>query len=252
VKLWNKALSWFLMLVGMIFAVGMLSKQVGWPPELWQRYGTQLSLGLFALGLPAQVGLMWRSFQYIRLKREQAQLRIINELCNLLLVQFATALPAIPALALGVNVWVVKGAFGWKRLRKATSFRMFRANESAIEWTRGKGAIGRCWKSETDRFFDLRELNEAAVSAGDTAYGGLPEELTLGLSWEEWQKTRQFNAIYTWALREERKGKFVGCLSLDCTYSRGVELIPMTAAANEVSALVGLLAKAVVDVEGDA
>jgi hypothetical protein len=88
-------------------------------------------------------------------------------------------------------------------------------------------------------------LNEAAVSAGDTAYGGLPEELTLGLSWEEWQKTRQFNAIYTWALREERKGKFVGCLSLDCTYSRGVELIPMTAAANEVSALVGLLAKAV-------
>ena len=62
---------------------------------------------------------------------------------------------------------------------------------SNVEWTFGKGVIGRCWQLGQDLGIDLQAhfAGLGALSADQWAH--LAEEDTLGLTFEEFQRTRQ-------------------------------------------------------------
>lgn len=238
----DRVMLWVSTVAGALFAIGMLSKQLNVPTSLWEAHSGPMVGVLFVLGIPAQVGLIWRSFRLDNLLKHDEALDLAREYCNLLLVDIYDRCDnAMPATSLGVHAWLVKG---WrnKRLVRVVSFKLHKTSETGIKWTKGKGAIGACWRDEIESFFDLQDLRFIATK-GQDAFNALSDTVRLGLSWEEFQKTRNYVGVYVWPIKD-RTGKFRGCVSVDCTVEKVSGMIKTAAEKPEAQGLAQMVGDA--------
>ena len=132
-------------------------------------------------------------------------------LCQHLLMTVSESCRSVPVTELAVHAWRKDG----KSLRRLASFRVARRQDAAVEWEKGKGAVGRCWETNMELVADLTDLN-AAAAEGQAAFEQIPSDGRFGLTWSDYQHTSRYWSISVTPLRDER-GRFIGCLSIDCT-----------------------------------
>ena len=88
---------------------------------------------------------------------------------------------------------------------------------SGVRWTKGKGVIGRCWATHRFVMHDLREAFSPFYEADRAAWAALSSEVRFGLSFDEFQRTRDlYGVVAAVAILDPKKpGKYLGCVSLD-------------------------------------
>lgn len=117
--------------------------------------------------------------------------------------------------ALGVHVWTVAGPPLARYLRRRTTFRPVGRQRLPITWRKGKGAIGLCWARERGAVTDIDLLMRLAPD--EQSFCKLPAEKRLGMTWDEFQRSADYRAIWTVELMTGPEGRqrFRGCLSVD-------------------------------------
>jgi hypothetical protein len=126
---------------------------------------------------------------------------------------------------LGVNIWVLQGPPGFRRLERRAMSLAEERPQTPILWTKGKGAIGRCWARNESTFADLEGLRGQFRTPG--AWCAQPRDERFRFSWAEFQDTRRYTAILAVPLLPRIYGRyrFRGVLAIDTTArEKGTEL----------------------------
>lgn len=105
---------------------------------------------------------------------------------------------------IGVNVWLVKGMLGFRRLVREAIVVAQPRHETPITWTKGKGIIGEAWERKQSRFADVERVR--GLYPTKQAWCGLPREERFRLSWAEWEETFRYYAVLAVPLRRHRFG----------------------------------------------
>jgi hypothetical protein len=184
------------------------------PKESTWEVGAPARTALAVVGVLAAIFTFLVIRGYMRRLRKETEQDKFLEACRTIfnLIQKETG---IPAENLGVHVWTVTGFPGGKHLVNRATFRTHRRSLAPIRWTKGKGAIGRCWASGIESVDDLSHYGSAFNS--ETDFEALTEEDRLGMEWQDYAKTRDFTAIWTVPIFRgpEAKRSFGGCISAD-------------------------------------
>jgi hypothetical protein len=85
---------------------------------------------------------------------------------------------------------------------------------SGIEWTRGKGALGRCWAEMRDVGVNLEVEWGSLRGSSRKDWEEASDEVKYGMSFEEFQRVRDYGAIVVTPILDSREG-FRGCVSVD-------------------------------------
>lgn len=109
-----------------------------------------------------------------------------------------------------------------QRLRRVLRFRLSDyPPESAVAWSKGKGAIGECWEKGIPILHDRRS---AAAAFGDprqateVTFASLTDEQRAGLTFEEFVTTiSKYGEIFAVPIRAKHTGELMGVLSIDCS-----------------------------------
>lgn len=150
-----------------------------------------------------------------RLRKENEREVFLNACRNIFtLIQNEAG---IQSKDLGVHVWTVTGFPGGRHLVNTATFRMFSKPLPAVQWTKGKGVIGRCWASGVESVDDLTLYYSAPKSRSE--FEALSDDDRLGMRWDDFLKTRDFVAIWATPIFRGPQGRrrFGGCLSVDIT-----------------------------------
>ena len=93
---------------------------------------------------------------------------------------------------------------------------------SSIEWTKGKGVIGRCWATKAPQFVDLEEHFAPYEDLDAFQWSTLSDEETFGLSHADYQQLNGKYGIVAAVPIINRSGRYLGCVTADSP--PGVEL----------------------------
>lgn len=125
---------------------------------------------------------------------------------------------ALPLRYVGVRIWIVAGAPWAKHLRMGARFLLVGERpQTGIRWVKGKGVVGSAWEQRLNVSQDL------AVTRGNAStqeeFERLPESERRGLSWGEFQKTPNFQAVLAFPLysRTQHSGdpEVLGVMAID-------------------------------------
>ena len=117
----------------------------------------------------------------------------------------------------GLNAFLVEGVFRKRQVRLARVKLTPYPQASGVRWTKGKGVIGRCWATHRFVMHDLREAFSPFYEADRATWAALSSEVRFGLSFDEFQRTRDlYGVVAAVAILDPKKpGKYLGCVSLD-------------------------------------
>lgn len=85
---------------------------------------------------------------------------------------------------------------------------------SNVDWTFGKGVIGRCWQLGTDLGVDLRDHVADVAARSPEEWEQLTDEERLGLTYDDFQRTRQHGVVVATPVLD-RSGTVIGVISAD-------------------------------------
>lgn len=122
------------------------------------------------------------------------------------------ACPSIKLRDVGVHIWFVRGPFFARRLVRGPEFLLRERQKSNVAFVKGKAAVGQVWAEARDAVFDLGGEPSADVKTR-ADYEKLDTEFTRGLSWDEFERTRRYKAI--WAAPLFRRERVVAVVSID-------------------------------------
>jgi hypothetical protein len=97
-----------------------------------------------------------------------------------------------------------------------TQFLLRKRTDSAVTFTPDKGVLGRCWRERAQVIVDLeRDLHPRASTKAD--FERLDADERFGLTWDEYQRTRRYQAVYAapLLLRKGRTTVVAGIVSID-------------------------------------
>lgn len=178
-----------------------VARERQWPRESWWEPGGWGQLAFIVLSLVVSVGtfLVIVGFRRI-LKRQRAS------------GEFATAAESFAQLVeantsmhrnqFGVNIWLVKGMLGFRRLVREATVVGYKRHETPITWTKGKGIIGEAWGRKKGRVADLDAVR--ATFWDQTTWCELKRSDRFRLSWDEFNETRRYRAVLAVPLRRHR------------------------------------------------
>jgi hypothetical protein len=150
-------------------------------------------------------------------ERRLQDTRRISETLRGLLVQVVQA-SNLDWTAIGINAFLVRRRYRWVGARVLDRVGRERIRStpapSRVLWSRGKGVIGRCWESGQDLGFDLREHFAEISDLTADQWADLPHEQRLGLSHDEYLRTRQHGLVVATPVLD-RSGKVIGVISAD-------------------------------------
>lgn len=91
---------------------------------------------------------------------------------------------------------------------------------SGIRWTEGKGIIGKCWAGLKNEVLDLRKHFGPHMNATREQWEQLTTEQRLGLSFEEFTRTKGYFGVVGAApiIGGSNPGAYLGCVSIDTPY----------------------------------
>ena len=84
-----------------------------------------------------------------------------------------------------------------------------------VQWLKGKGVIGQCWKDGIEKSIDLvtHFAPYQGISANDWAL--LDEKIRLGMTYEDFAATRDVYTFVSVAPIKDRNKQYLGCVSFD-------------------------------------
>ncbi len=103
---------------------------------------------------------------------------------------------------IGVNIWLIKGMVGFRRLVRAAIVVAQPRHQTPITWTKGKGIIGEAWARKKSRFADLERVRELYPT--EQLWCGLKRDDRFRLSWAEFEETARYHAVLAVPLRRHR------------------------------------------------
>jgi hypothetical protein len=126
--------------------------------------------------------------------------------------------------AIGLNAYIVRRPLFWPWNPYQARLARVRLSSfppaSTIVWTKGKGFVGECWRSQ-DMMIDrhIPTLYAAFLGCDEATWNSAPASLRLNLSFAEWQSTQQrYKYIRVAPILTAKEGgrfKYVGCVSMD-------------------------------------
>jgi hypothetical protein len=115
----------------------------------------------------------------------------------------------------GVQVFLVKGRWRWKRQVRLAKVRLAPIAASGIKWEKSKGVIGRCWTLRAPKFEDLEAYFTPYAIYDRTAWNGLDEELRYGLTYDDFQHLNGKYGTVAAVPIVDNKDHYVGCIAAD-------------------------------------
>lgn len=127
--------------------------------------------------------------------------------------------------AVGVKVWRVQGIYGFRHLVEQATALVDDRQETHILWTKGKGAIGQCWRIKMFVHADTETLQ--TLLAEHTAFCKIPWDDRFRFTWLQFQDTKRFTAVLALPLFTKSYGRYPlrGVLSIDTTAEGGAAQI---------------------------
>jgi len=171
-------------------------------------------------------------YKYQAYEREKARSEMHKPLIGAL--DFITDYHKAPLKTLGVSVFAIRRAwrFKWrivpwwgKQLKQVFRFRVSGyPPDVAVRWTKGKGAVGACWEKGIAVIHNRREAARLYGSNGQPPtkqnYDVLPEQVRCGFTYNEFIQTiDNWGEILAMPITEDKTGRFLGVLSIDCLMS---------------------------------
>jgi hypothetical protein len=86
---------------------------------------------------------------------------------------------------------------------------------SGVQWTKGKGLIGRCWETRQPQFVDLAAHFADYEQLGAEDFGRLPEATRFGLTFDDFQRLKGKYGIVAASPIVDEKGRYLGCVTAD-------------------------------------
>jgi hypothetical protein len=207
--------SFAIFVVASLSGVGAVMKQADLPSKnIWDA-GSPALIALVILGAITYLGyvlVVWGYRCTLKARDEEGQLyRACRDVAAALVVKTTT----LDRDSVGVQVWVVRGLRGMKRLERRATFVPWDRPPTAIVWRKGKGAIGKCWSQDRWVLADLEELQ--ALAPTEEAFFSLPPERRFFFKWPEFTSTDHYRGVLAWPLHggPEAAPRVVGCLSID-------------------------------------
>lgn len=203
------------------------NKVVKWSP--WIVVSVAIAVGTLAFIENIRVLV----YKYQAYEREKARAEMHQPLVGAL--NSITEARKVPLEVLGIGVFAIGRAWslkGWvvpwrgEQLKQIFRFRLSNyPPDVPVRWTKGKGAIGACWASETPVLHDRRA---AAGRYGGNAqqltkekYKQLSEEDRSGFTRSEFIQTiESWGEILAMPIRADGTNRMIGVLSVDCLSSQ--------------------------------
>lgn len=183
-----------------------LPSKTAWKPGEPLFYSV-IGAGVYVAGVAFYTYVLTR--KSARSKREAD----ISRICQRIAWQIVKASRQVDPTKLAVGIWLCRQKGGFDR-----RFRFLLAGErpsSPITWRHGLGVAGSLWASteEPDRLEKLTVRN----GLDSTAFGQLPEEERLGLSFLQWKSVSKYTGVIAVKLVHDTgtKKKLVGFLVID-------------------------------------
>lgn len=139
---------------------------------------------------------------------------------------------------IGVNVWLVKGAKGFRRLERAASEVAQPRKVTPIIWIKGKGIIGEAWARNSPRAADMDRVRR--MLSTEEVFCSLPREDRFRLSWNEFQMTSRYHAVLAVPLHRRRFSSYTvkGVLAIDALVPGKASAIDAIRGTEEFSSIV--------------
>jgi hypothetical protein len=103
--------------------------------------------------------------------------------------------PPLPLRHVGVRIWTIGGPPWARYLKRGPSFLLSgERSQTGIRWVKGKGVVGIAWEKRRNEIQDLAALRAKAPTS--EAYEALDEAERLGLGWDEFQQTPNYQAVF--------------------------------------------------------
>lgn len=151
-------------------------------------------------------------------------------------------LVSLPCKDVGIHLFVVKDRFP-QRFRESVLERKLRVRLSSmpvssdVRWTIGKGVVGACWQQQRDQVVDLDGLHSAYYGADAEEWDRLSASVTLGLTFQDFERTRAKYGVVVATPVTRPLGGVVGIVAVDgpCGGSSALDSGPVKAAVRRVA-----------------
>lgn len=212
----------------LIFALGAIgvAKEYDWPHESWWKPGSAGLVSFIVLSILTGAASLFVVIGFRRLLTKKSSLEQFEKAAHDLsrLVEDQTSL-RLRRNEIGINIWLVKGMWGFRRLVRGAQVVAVPRRETPITWTKAKGIIGEAWARKTSRFADLDLVRSVVPTQAE--WCSLPRDLRFHLSWSEFEETRRYHAVLAVPLRRHRFARHSvrGVIAIDVLISgRGHEI----------------------------
>jgi len=194
-----------------VFSVATVARSVEFPEKDWWEPGKPATYVLLAAGAIAGAGAVVNA---VRVSR-RTQGATLYEACVQLAAYIDEKCPSLSLREVGIHVWRVGGPPFARRLHRPQQFLLRSRQPSHVAFTKGKGLIGKVWATGVP---DIKNLeNDYAGVDTEAEFVQLGDDDRLGLSWEEFQRTRRYKAVWASPLfrKSDYDDRVVGVISVD-------------------------------------
>jgi hypothetical protein len=198
-----------------VFGVANIVKSQGPSAELWKagEWGAWL---LIVSGTFATLGYFLVTWGYSRRLMTEESEAALYKTCRSI-ARAVSQTTKINQDRVGVHVWAVAGPPGLRHLVRRVKYGsvVVERPESGVTWRRGRGALGICWRTETQDVWDLEDLQSRAPTRQAFCVSLTPDE-RMGLTWSEFSNTKHYTAVWVQPIFKSGGGsRITGCLSVD-------------------------------------
>lgn len=173
-------------------------KTIEWPQGWWESSWGQAFF--ITISVATSTITFFVALGYKRLLGRDARTETLKEAAESIASKVEAQL-GLRRTEFGVNIWLVRGMKGFKRLVREASVSESH-HETPITWTKGKGIIGEAWSRNKTRIADLDAVRRAFPS--DVEWCDLKREDRFRLSWDEFSETDRYHAVLAVPLRRHR------------------------------------------------
>ncbi len=221
-------------------SVALALESIDRPREFWHDHGYIVGVAIAALAVVGVLTPFDRlNRRRLKTEREQAWQGALDALDE---IERDTS---IPIKNLTVHVWLPRRTLraGLKKeLVRPLTLRVgyHRANR-VVRFVERKGAVGWCWAKNDEVVRSHLSVDFAGVTtASDWAslVAARGEEFTMGLSFEDFERTRHLQGVVAVPIRNGTGG-FIGCVSADVEGAPGGDLAQGTAALRKLAQKLG-------------
>lgn len=145
-------------------------------------------IGVVAIWVVAQLGILIGDF---RSRKNQK----LMDACREVAAFIDDQCPTLPLRDVGVRIWIVGGPPWARHLKRGASFLLSgERSQTGIRWVRGKGVVGTAWEKRLNTIGDLATVRATVGTPAE--YEVLDVSDRYGISWEEFQRTPSYQAVF--------------------------------------------------------